>query len=87
MILLMLGVFCTPGREGLIDALSIVLLVVAGVLVILLPEGRLVSFGGSFVVDDFARFLKILAVIGSASSTCRQGRNRSRRHQGRLERL
>ena len=68
MILLMLGVFCTPGREGLIDALSIVLLVVAGVLVILLPEARLVSFGGSFVVDDFARFLKILAVIGSAAA-------------------
>ena len=63
-----LGVFCTPGREGLIDALSIVLLVVAGVLVILLPEARLVSFGGSFVVDDFARFLKILAVIGSAAA-------------------
>jgi NADH-quinone oxidoreductase subunit N len=68
MALLMLGVFRTPGSEGLIDALSIVLLVVAGVLVILLPEGRLVSFGGSFVVDDFARFLKILAIIGSAAA-------------------
>ena len=32
----------------------------------MLPEGRLVTFGGSFVLDDFARFLKILALIGSA---------------------
>src|SRR5580700_10285882 len=68
MALLMLGVFRTPGGEGLIDALSIVLLVVAGLLVIFLPEGRLVSFGGSFVVDNFARFLKILAITGSAAA-------------------
>ena len=68
MALLMIGAFRTPGSEGLIDALSIVLLVVAGVLVILLPEGRLASFGGSFVVDDFARFLKILAIAGSAAA-------------------
>ena len=27
-----------------------------------------VTFGGSFVVDDFARFLKILALIGSAAA-------------------
>jgi NADH-quinone oxidoreductase subunit N len=68
MALLMLGVFRTPRSEGLIDALSIVLLVVAGLLVIFLPEGKLVTFGGSFVVDDFARFLKILAIIGSAAA-------------------
>ena len=34
----------------------------------MLPEGKLVAFGGSFVVDDFARFLKILALIGSAAA-------------------
>jgi len=42
-----------------------VLLVVVGVLVLALPAGRLVTFGGSFIVDDFARFLKVLALIGS----------------------
>ena len=26
------------------------------------------TFGGSFVVDSFARFLKLLALIGSAAS-------------------
>ena len=32
----------------------------------MLPAGKLMTFGGSFIVDDFARFLKILAIIGSA---------------------
>ena len=64
----MLGVYRTPRTETLIDALSIILLVIAGVAVILLPEGKLVTFGGSFVVDDFARFLKVLAIAGSAAA-------------------
>ena len=32
----------------------------------MLPKGKLVTFGGSFIVDDFARFLKVLALAGSA---------------------
>ena len=39
-----------------------------GVLELMLPAGKLVTFGGSFIVDDFARFLKILALIGSAAT-------------------
>jgi NADH-quinone oxidoreductase subunit N len=68
MALLMLGVYRSERSTILIDALSIALLVVAGVIVVLLPEGKLVTFGGSFVVDDFARFLKILALAGSAAA-------------------
>ena len=34
----------------------------------MLPAGTLVTFGGSFVVDDFARFLKLLALTGSAAA-------------------
>src|SRR6478672_7539513 len=68
MALLMLGVYRTPRSETLIDALSIILLVIAGVAVVLLPEGKLVTFGGSFVVDNFARFLKVLAIAGSAAA-------------------
>ena len=44
------------------------LLIVTGVLELMLPAGKLVTFGGSFIVDDFARFLKILALIGSAAT-------------------
>src|SRR5215510_10517733 len=41
-------------------------LVLAAVIVALLPQGRLTSFGGSFVLDNFARFMKVLALAGSA---------------------
>ena len=44
------------------------LLVVTGALELMLPAGKLSTFGGSFIVDDFARFLKILALIGSAAT-------------------
>jgi NADH-quinone oxidoreductase subunit N len=68
MALLMLGVFRGHLAAELVDFAAIVLLVVVGVVLLLLPEGRLATFGGSFVVDDFARFLKILALIGSAAA-------------------
>jgi len=45
--------------------LAILVLVAAGVAVVWLPEDKLVAFGGSFVVDQFARFLKLLALTGS----------------------
>src|SRR5947207_7830756 len=34
----------------------------------MLPAGKLPPFAGSFIVDDFARFLTILALIGSAAT-------------------
>ncbi len=68
MALLMLGVFRGERVGPLIDIAAIALLVVAGVIVLALPAGKLATFGGSFVVDDFARFLKILALIGSAAA-------------------
>ena len=66
--LLMLGAYRDERSVVLVDAAAIVLLVVAGVIVVLLPEGKLVAFNGSFVVDNFARFLKILALFGSAAA-------------------
>src|SRR5439155_15689919 len=42
------------------------LLVIAGAIIVWLPVGKLVTFGGSFVVDPFARFLKLLVLTGSA---------------------
>ena len=68
MALVMLGVYRSEGGVRVIDIASIVLLIVAGLIVLALPGGKLVTFGGSFVVDDFARFLKILAILGSAAA-------------------
>src|SRR5215218_714876 len=68
MALLMLGAYRGEGTTRLVTTLAIVLLAVTGVLELLLPAGKLVTFGGSFIVDDFARFLKVLALIGSAAT-------------------
>ena len=68
MALLMVGAFRGNLTVRVVDYSAIVLLAVAGAILLLLPGGKLVSFGGSFVVDDFARFLKILALLGSAAA-------------------
>ncbi len=66
MALLMLGAFRGEKATGLVTVLAVILLVIVGTLELMLPAGKLVTFGGSFIVDDFARFLKILALTGSA---------------------
>jgi len=66
LVLLLIGAFRGERSTTLVGALALMLLVVTGVLVATLPAGRLVTFGGSFIVDDYARFLKILALIASA---------------------
>src|SRR5712675_40864 len=68
MALLMLGAYRGQETTRLVTALAICLLVVTGALELSLPAGRLTTFSGSFIVDDFARFLKILALIGSVAT-------------------
>ncbi|MGE0749937.1 MAG: NADH-quinone oxidoreductase subunit NuoN [Variibacter sp.] len=65
-ILLMVGAFRGDRIAPVINGLSIALLLIVAITIFYLPAGTLTSFGGSFVVDDFARFLKVLALIGSA---------------------
>jgi NADH-quinone oxidoreductase subunit N len=66
MALLMLGVGRGEGATSIVGALAIVLLVAAGLALLLGPAGTVSVFHGSFVLDDYARFLKILALTGSA---------------------
>jgi NADH-quinone oxidoreductase subunit N len=68
MLLLMVGAFRGERAASGIDGTAILLLVVTGLIVVLLPGDKLVTFGGSFVVDGFARFLKLLALTGSAAA-------------------
>src|SRR3954463_3855759 len=68
MALLMFGAFSDEHSARAINWLSILLLVIAGAVVVWLPEGTLITFGGSFMVDQFARFLKLLALTGSATA-------------------
>ena len=68
MVLLMIGAYRGQGTTRLVTTLAVLLLVVTGALELWLPAGKLVTFGGSFIVDDFARFLKVLALIASAAT-------------------
>ncbi len=69
MALLMFGAYGGERATAIIQVSAIALLAAAAILVAMLPDGR---FSGSFaadnffVVDDFARFLKVLAFAGSA---------------------
>ncbi len=85
MALLMTAVF-SSGRLGrAIDYAAIAILAIAGVALLLLPAGKLTGFNGSFVVDDFARFLKILALFGSAAAILLSLDYAEREHQYRFE--
>ncbi len=68
MVLLMLGAYRGQGTTGLVNGLAVGLLILTGVLELSLPSGKLVTFGGSFIVDDFARFLKVVTLIGSVAT-------------------
>ncbi len=63
MALLMLGAY-RAASIAVVNVGAIVLLIAAAVLVAVIPNGA--TFGGSFMLDDFARFLKILVFVGSA---------------------
>lgn len=66
MALLLIGAYRGEGVTGLITGLAVFLLVIVAALIWWMPAGRHVAFGDSFIVDDFARYLKTLALIGSA---------------------
>src|ERR1700676_439526 len=85
MALLLLGVYRGADTGRVVDGAAIVLLVIAGTVLIWLPAGKLTTFGGSFVVDDFARFLKILALLGSAAAIAMSLDYAERERQQRFE--
>ena len=66
--LLLLGAIQGEKTVGVVDIASVVILLGTAVLVILEPGVRVETFGGSFVVDNFSRFMKVLALLGSASA-------------------
>ncbi len=68
MALLMVGAFRGERATPLVVTLAIALLILTGALQCWLPAGKLTTFGGSFVVDGYARFLKILVLLGSAAT-------------------
>ncbi|SEB34573.1 NADH dehydrogenase subunit N [Nitratireductor aquibiodomus] len=64
MALLMVGVFSGPRANSTVTGLAVALLVAVMALMVIFPaDGR--AFGGAFVSDAFARFMKILTLVGS----------------------
>ena len=67
LVLLMVGVFLRADATNRIAWLTVLALIVAGVLLLWAPRpATQVAFGGLFVVDRFALFLKLLVLLGSA---------------------
>ncbi|MEP7032065.1 MAG: NADH-quinone oxidoreductase subunit NuoN [Pseudolabrys sp.] len=70
MLMLLVGVSIVQSERSasIVNGWCIVVLLAVGALVVTMPAGCYVMFGGSFVVDDFARYLKLLAIVGSAGA-------------------
>src|SRR5260221_7069673 len=65
MVLLMIGAFAGDRATAPVLRYAVALLVLAGIAIAEMPDERVAIFNGSFVLDGFAKFLKILAVVGS----------------------
>ena len=63
MALLMVGAYRENSTQ-VVNLGAVMLLIAAALIAYSLPNG--VTFGGSFVIDGFARFLKVLAFLASA---------------------
>jgi len=68
MLMLMFGAFIGERSAAMVNGWCVVVLVLAGVALVWLPPGPHVMFGGSFLVDEYARFLKVLTLVGSGGA-------------------
>jgi NADH-quinone oxidoreductase subunit N len=68
MAFLMWGAFAPRDPSGPVLWASVAVLVVAGLWIGFQPEGARTAFEGSFVSDGFARFSKVLILIGAAAA-------------------
>lgn len=67
MVLLMIGVYSGKQSSTLVTGLAVALLIIAGLWMVLVSgEGE--AFGGSYIQDSFARFMKVLTLIGSITA-------------------
>jgi len=68
MLMLMAGVMFGERSGRLVNSWCVLVLIAAGAAMHWVPAGHLSLFNGSFIVDDFSRFLQILTLIGSAGA-------------------
>ncbi len=68
MALLMFGVFRGDGSTRSVNIGAVLLLIGAGIAVVSQPDDRILTFGGAFVMDGFAKVMKLLVLLGSATA-------------------
>jgi NADH-quinone oxidoreductase subunit N len=68
MTLLMVGAYAGERAARAVDIASMTLLAIAAAIVLAQPAATVTTFGGSFVVDEFSRFIKVLTLIGSGAA-------------------
>ena len=68
LVLLMAGVIRGEASAEAVNSACIVILFLVGLSFVAVPSGRHELFGGSLVIDDFARYLKLLTIVGSAGA-------------------
>lgn len=67
LVLVLIGAIRGEQSTGAVNGVALVALIAAGLLVLMQPAGTAVTFNGAFVVDAFARFMKVAALIGGAT--------------------
>ena len=82
--LILFGAFVGPKSTDTVNGVALAALFAALVLVILGPE-KAVLFGGSFQVDAYARFLKVLALLGAGGTLAMSVDWLKREKQSRFE--
>jgi NADH-quinone oxidoreductase subunit N len=86
MALLMLGVFAGDRSHRLLSNLAALLMAVTGGWIVLnIGDGRLAAFDGAYQIDDFARFVKVLALLGAVLVLLMSQGYVERREMGRFE--
>jgi NADH-quinone oxidoreductase subunit N len=66
--LVLFGAFKGERSTGIVRAAALGLLLFAMAVVLMMPSERVLTFSGSFVFDGFAKFMKALILIGSATA-------------------
>src|SRR5262249_30469811 len=69
MLMLMVGAAIGERSSAVVNGWCVIIFALAAAALLWLPRGGPhVMFGGSFLVDDYARFLKVLTLIGSGGA-------------------
>lgn len=85
LILLLLGALRGDRSSGLINWLALLLILAVGAAIAVQPSEKVIAFNNAFVLDAFARFWKMAALIGSAGAIVLSREYFARRNLDRFE--